>query len=321
MSYNLEKSFSLSKYNTLKDCPKKYYYTYYLSNGVCDPSENDFINQAKRLKKLSNRYFYSGKIIHDVAKDLISNQTRFKPSSIDIDSLKLKAIKYFRSTCVNDLNIFKNDLCINDDIKLMEYFYGDEINTSQGKNTVETIESCINNLLNTTTFSEIKNKDVSLIENVEESYNNFIFNSMKTYAVLDLLYKDNLRGKYVIVDWKTSAKEDANDKKQQLLYALYVMSKYKVSIDDIICRCEYLRDGSYKEYNFNTMDVDAFILKFNKMLNDINGYLDNIDMNIPKAPDTFIHTTNTKVCSLCAYKQLCSGYSINLESSYLCNNI
>lgn len=195
-----------------------------------------------------------------------------------------------------------------------------EVTSKQGKNSLKSIDLCIDNILKCKTLNEILNRDISMFENGEDNFNSFLFNDIKTYAVLDLLYKDNLTGIYIIVDWKTSDSYDTTDRQQQLLYAIYVMNKHNIGINEIVCRCEYLRSGSFNEFNFNDMDIATFSLKFHNMIDCINNYLDNVDLNIPKKSDTFIPTTNLQVCSLCCYKQICESYSLNIEKHTLCEN-
>lgn len=307
MSHKLERTWSLSKSNTLDECPRKYYYHYYLSNNVCSNNDKKLVNEAKRLKKLSNRFFYSGNLIHDVTKEIVKDIYKNKSTKIDIENLKKESIFKFRSQCKKDLTYLKNSRCLKDEVLLTEYYYENQISATEGKNVLTTIDMCLENILKTKSIKELLNTDVSIIENSEDSFNSFLIDGTKTYAKLDLLYKDRVSEKYIIVDWKTG-KENNDDRNQLLLYALYAMEKCNISIDEIICRDEYLKEGICKEYKFTNMDIEAFKLKAKNKIEKMNNYLESIDLNIPKDMKLFPSIKETSICNSCNYREICDGY-------------
>ena len=70
-----------------------------------------------------------------------------------------------------------------------------------------------------------------------------------------MLYIDN-SGNCIIVDWKTG-KYDEDHEEQLLVYSLYVMEKYKIPVENIRGRIEYLLTGENVEFNVTNEDIEA----------------------------------------------------------------
>ena len=108
-------------------------------------------------------------------------------------------------------------------------------------------------------------------------FSSIIYDSLKIYSKIDLLYKD-YDGYYVIVDWKTGRPSES-DKEQLLVYAWYVIEQYGVHYSRIKGRLEYLLDGHAEEIIFKNEDIQYIRSKVLNDLKIINYYLEDAILN------------------------------------------
>lgn len=301
-----EKSWSISKIKTIKSCLREYYYTYYGSYRGWE-YEADYERKVTwRLKKLTNIWIYFGDIIHEGIKDIIKYKINNKELEVNIDRFK-NFIRMKLNTLVKQSN--RNDRILEWDNypsgkMLQEYYYNGKIEKDDINEIKERIEQCVENFFESKTFEDISSRNFWDVLEIDEKKFDYIFiNNIKVFAIIDMLYIDE-NGNCIIVDWKTG-KESEDDKNQLLVYTLYVMDKYKIPLEKIIGRIEYLLTGENKEYKFSNSDLEEMKLKVKQEINVIDAMLEDKELNKPKPKEMFVMCEEEYKCKKCKYKKLC----------------
>ena len=295
-----EKSWSVSKMKVIQNCLREYYYTYYGSHNGWLYESSDEAKIAWRLKKLTNITLMFGEKFHGLIKDIIKNGWKAEPEKIQLyirnklnGGVKESIEKYNNG----DWDEYPRGEM------LQEYYYGEKLDIEKINEIKEKIECCAKGFTASKTYNEVMKSAKKILEADEENFNYIIVNGIKVYTLIDLLYIDE-DDIYVLVDWKTG-KVSEYDAEQLMVYVLYVMEKYKVPIEKIKCRIEYLLLNKNIEYKFIPEDVDIIKDRINMDINVINAMLIDEKMNMPKCKEEFMKCDNISKCKRCKYKKLC----------------
>lgn len=301
-----EKSWSISKIKTIKSCLREYYYTYYGSHRGWEYESDYERKMTWRLKKLTNIWIFFGDIIHEGIKDIIKYTINNKNSEVNVDRFK-NFVRLKLNTIVKQSSregrILEWESYPKGEM-LQEYYYNGKLEKDDINEIKERIEQCVENFFESKTFGDISSRNfLDVLEVDEKSFDYIFINNIKVFAIIDMLYIDG-DGNCIIVDWKTG-KGSEDDKNQLLVYTLYVMDKYKIPLEKIIGRIEYLFTGENKEYKFLNSDLEEMNLKVKQEINVIDAMLEDKELNKPKPKEMFVMCEEEYKCKKCKYKKLC----------------
>ncbi|MBE6051293.1 MAG: PD-(D/E)XK nuclease family protein [Clostridium sp.] len=296
-----EKSWSISKMKVIESCLREYYYTYYGSHNGWLYESTDEQKISWRLKKLTNIWLMFGDKLHLLMRELI----KYKGAIKDEEKIKIYMRNQLNLAVKSSLEKYKSgewDEYPRGEM-LQEYYYGDKLSDNTIEEIKKRIEFCSRGILKSRSYKAISNKNLKILEVDEGKFDYIIISGVKVYALIDFLYVDE-EGNYVIVDWKTG-KESEYDKEQLMVYALYVMERYKVPLDKIIGRVEYLLYEDSVDYRFTKEDEIDIKNRIDLDLNVINAFLEDKEINRPRPKEDFLKCDNLKKCSRCKFKKIC----------------
>jgi hypothetical protein len=300
-----EFSWSLSRHKTLMDCSRKYGLNYYTSHNGWFQDSADIARQAYRLKNITNLPILFGEAIHEMIDELVKNYLKtgyMPPENQLVDFVRNKLNNAF----INSLKNQDQWMLRPKHIKILHeiYYYGG-LQEEQIQDIQARLEVCIRNFLNSKTFTDIKSKrEMQLIE--AEQFRTMEINGVKVYVVIDFLYRDIIDDKWIIVDWKTG-KESDEDRNQLAFYALYLKDKFKVPVEKIEIRNEYLLTGNCQTYSLTDFDLESAIERIQMSLLEMGKYLIDEEENKPVEIDYFPKTTYENKCMRCNYLEMCSS--------------
>lgn len=301
-----EKSWSTSRMKSIKSCLREYYYSYYGYYRGWDYEASEDRKITWRLKKLTNIWIAFGDVIHEGIKAVIKYKINNKDNEIDIDKFKEFIRKRLNNIVFKSSrrdSKFKWDEYPSGEM-LQEYYYEGKLDKEDIDEIKERIEQCVENFFESKTFLDIKQGNYSNILEVDEkTFNYILIDKVKIFAIIDMLYIDNY-GNCIIVDWKTG-KYDEDHEEQLLVYSLYVMEKYKIPVENIRGRIEYLLTGENVEFNVTNEDIEAIRLRVRQEINVIDAMLCDKELNKPHDKSMFIMTDQNYKCKRCKYKRLC----------------
>lgn len=300
-----EKSWSISKMKTLENCERDYYYTYYGSHNGWIYTSTDEQKIAWRLKKLTNLWMCFGEVIHKEIRGIINICKKDKTKFMDAKRFNEVTLNKLRNIIRESIQKFNTKEWDEypKGMMLQEYYYGNKISKQIGNELKERLNQCVNSFYVSKTFEDILKPETVVIENDEDIFSSIIYDSLKIYSKIDLLYKD-YDGYYVIVDWKTGRPSES-DKEQLLVYAWYVIEQYGVHYSRIKGRLEYLLDGHAEEIIFKNEDIQYIRSKVLNDLKIINYYLEDAILNKAKPKAYFNKTSEIYRCENCKFRMLC----------------
>lgn len=291
---------------SIKSCLREYYYSYYGYYRGWDYEASEDRKITWRLKKLTNIWIAFGDVIHEGIKAVIKYKINNKDNEIDIDKFKEFIRKRLNNIVFKSSrrdSKFKWDEYPSGEM-LQEYYYEGKLDKEDIDEIKERIEQCVENFFESKTFLDIKQGNYSNILEVDEkTFNYILIDKVKIFAIIDMLYIDNY-GNCIIVDWKTG-KYDEDHEEQLLVYSLYVMEKYKIPVENIRGRIEYLLTGENVEFNVTNEDIEAIRSRVRQEINVIDAMLCDKELNKPHDKSMFIMTDQDYKCKRCKYKRLC----------------
>ncbi|SHG90936.1 PD-(D/E)XK nuclease family protein [Ornithinibacillus halophilus] len=302
-----EFSWSLSRHKTLLDCSRKYYYDYYAGHNGWLYESTNFAKTAYRLKKLTNLEMYFGSAVHNVINGVINNY--MSSGSIPTEHELVGTLRGLLNTAYIDSMHRKEDWMHKPKQYTMfhEIYYNGKLPSEKIEEIQDRLAVSMKHFLSSKTFSDMTgNKQMRFIES--ERFRTMTINGTKIFIVMDFVYRDMEKGKWIIVDWKTG-KESIEDKNQLALYAHYLMRAFDVdSLDEIEIRNEYLLTGTSKTHHLTETELSNVERLFEHSVEGMLRFLEDPEKNKPYDLHSFPKNEQPRLCSRCNYKEMCDMY-------------
>jgi hypothetical protein len=238
-----EFAFSFSRYNTLKECPRKFYLSYHGHWDGWNENSNQLAKDAYRLKQLTGMYMWAGNLVHNeierTIKDVMDEQ------AVDYKaSLKRMAQQSKREFAMSEIRA-QNPSSPAKLFGLKEHEYKQEITSDFKARIWDRTQVCLATFFGLDILDRIRSVGRSSVLSVDD-YATFPVKmdngyEVKVYSVPDLAFRED--DKVVIYDWKTG-KEKSGYKDQIALYALFASRYWDVRIPDVEVNICYLLGGN-----------------------------------------------------------------------------
>lgn len=295
-----EFSWSNSRNDIFRECPRKYYYSYYGHWGGWEFDAPDEVRQIYILGKLKNRFMWAGGVVHNSIKNVLEET---KSGRVP---LRDRLIEITKEQMRHDFESSKNKIYWQDpkSCALFEHEYNVEVKEEKWKDLWNHVETCIQNFYNSDIFDMVKNIDFSLWLPIEE-FQAFLFEDTKINVKLDFAYRDR-NGSIIIIDWKTGKSERARSDVQLGCYTLFAIDYWNVD-------SEKVRTIEYNLYHKRgiTNKLDAAEIEevkgyMRKSIRGMKALLVDPVQNIA-SQDNFARTLNRELCKTCNFKRVCLG--------------
>jgi len=296
-----ELSWSISRANLLRDCPRRYYYHYYLSWGGWKPEAPPERRKAYTLKSMVNLDMLAGQIVHDVIREIF-NREREGFSRTSCEQARKLALTRLRDAWRQS----KEGLWQRSPKRyanLFEHYYDQDIPPSRLDDTKEKVDACITNLFGSETFKFIQEAGVKHWLAIDQ-LDFFDFAGVKIYAVPDFAVRDGQSVR--IYDWKTG-KPNADVEQQLACYVLFANKRWQVPPNLTLPFAVYLREGQIQKVDV-TEERSAQLKDYIRTsLFEMMRLLRSVEHNLPRRVDAFSRTENTARCARCFFRELCES--------------
>jgi len=294
-------SYSQSRANMFDECLRKYYYHYYgAHNGWKTDQADDMTVRLYRLKQLSNLYLVFGDLVHRMCESAVRSRDegRDRPRVPFLEQTMRKLLNeaYLQSL---DAEQWRQDP--KNRVMLSEMYYGDDTLQERIGTIKDRISACVNSLYDTLTWEDLARASTQILE--IEKWDTMMLHDTRVYVKMDLLYRRG-NGNIVIVDWKTGKEEDFSD--QLLLYAAYVREHYRVPLEQIELRVEYLLNGTHKQYAAAQEDLARAVEKVGRYIEEMKSCVADEYYNRPKDISFFTPMPSRRACRDCNFREVCS---------------
>ena len=297
-----EFSWSHSRRDVFRECPRRYYFRYYAShNGWYDDAPED-VRLAYRLKNLTGLALEIGAAVHEGASTAIQ-KARIGDEVPTADELLSMSRNRLNKAWVESKDVPAWRRSPRWRRMFREVYYDTGIGENQYAETREQLKTCFENLLASTSFREAVEAPRVEIRNNEE-FITFEIDETKIHAVPDLIYRRG-DGTWTIVDWK-SGRSVTDNRDQALVYALYVRERHGVPDESILARVEHLALGlPAEEYSFTKEELDGCVDSIRDSIAAMKTYLIEESRNRPREKQEFPMREDTSFCSaFCEFYEL-----------------
>lgn len=286
----------------LRECPRRYYYHYYLSWEGWKPDAPPERKKAYTLKSMVNLDMLAGQVVHDVIREVF-NRDREELTTVTCEQARKLAI-----TRLNDSWRQSKDQMWQRSPKrftnLFEHYYRKEVPAERREQIREKIEICIGNLFRSDTFNRIRRAGVTSWLTVDQ-IDSFEFAGVKVYAAPDFALRDGNR--VLIYDWKTG-KSDEQVEQQLTCYALFAANRWKVRPPAIVASAVYLLDGRTDQFEMTDEGLRHLEGRIRESLSKMMKLLRSVEHNLPRDIEAFAQTEDTRQCSRCFFIEICKPH-------------
>ena len=292
-----EVSWSNSSAGTLEGCKRQYYYGKYLAwdgwFGDSDPKRRE----AYQLKNMTSLPMWIGTIVHNTIEYALA---------VYEDQGELPTLASLKDLATHDLRLGWGQSTKAEwrefpkkKVRLIEHQRGDKISKEDTDAAKAKIFHCLEVFYK---LCDVILKDVTGFIELENLHYFYLKGGEKVFLKMDcgVKYKD---GKVLLIDWKTSKKRDENVYNQLAIYAMYVMKKYKVKLENIQVSPIYLAIESFMECkSISQEQIDEVVRRIKiDTVNMIDLHPHGESLNIGKFPVT----TQTWRCNYCNFQEIC----------------
>lgn len=300
-----EFSWSLTRHKTLSECARRYYFAYYASHSGWRRDVSNFQKHVFRLKNLQSLPMVFGSSVHEQLHrtvnqldDLTEPPTEQEIAGNIRDDLN-KA--YVESMYRQEQWAVKPS----DYTMLSEIYFDGKLPPEAILEYQQRLPDTVHNLISCNTVQDLfqRRKEAELI--TAERFRYMEVGGVKVWVVLDLLYRDLGKGKYVVTDFK-SGKRKHDDPTQLFLYAMYIKEAFQISsLEQIELRNEYLSEGSIVTYTPTSFDLEKIDYLIQTSIEWMQSYLQDVQNNVPMGMEAFEQTEYEATCKSCQYRELC----------------
>lgn len=223
-------SWSKSRHEKFKECPRAYWYQYYGSWGGWEAARGTEVRELYVLKKLSSRWQWAGSTVHKAVKGVLDRARAtgdFLPVDRVVERTKQRARAEWASS--REKAYWGEPSRIPG---LLEHEYGEVVPDVEWKRLWDgTVEGSLRALWSSPVWEEIRRtpaKDWLTVDELVE----WSFEGTRVWLAIDFAYRDR-DGRVHVIDWKTG-KERGVDHVQVGIYALYARERWQVPVDGIV---------------------------------------------------------------------------------------
>ena len=302
MDFKNEFSWSKSRAEVLETCERKYWFNHYGFWGGWNSDAPKRTREIYVLKKLHNRYSWTGDVVHKSIEATLKNFQR--SYSIDPESVKKEAHallkKQYLESKRGDYWRAPKKFC-----GLVEHEYKEEIPDSEWKERADHVQVCLNQFFGIV-FPKLLEMGPESIASIEE-LESFNLDDVKVWVSLDLALKT--KNHYLIWDWKTGSIENKELKTDPQLGVYLHFAHKKWETTDLEASLVQL-GSNYQTLSISYQDYDweSFHRQFQVSVEQMKSKLSDVSTNTANE-ERFEKTgiaKNPSPCSHCQYKKVCS---------------
>ncbi|MBN2489418.1 MAG: PD-(D/E)XK nuclease family protein [Planctomycetes bacterium] len=294
-----EFSWSKSRDETFRKCPRQYYFHYYGSWGGWESDCDPRVRRAYVLKQLVTRAMWAGAKVHDCIKRALRNLRRSiepmpEPEAIATTLAIMR--KDYLSSRRGDYR--KNPKTCG----FLEHEYGLPVADAEWKETADHVVRCLESFYRSQVFGRIRTLPTERWLDVEE-FSSFPLDGVKVHVVLDFSYRDERDG-VVIYDWKTGRADEKRNEVQLACYSFYATKQWGVAPERVTTVEFNLATGAEHPYHLGATGLASIRQYIQSSIRDMKLLLADPATNLA-VEERFAFTENEAACQHCCFRAIC----------------
>lgn len=293
-------SWSHSRDDMFRACPRQYYYHYYGSWGGWEPRSDPKARTLYILRQLQTRQQWVGATVHNCVRWVLAtlHQTGEPPDEeTALHQLGRRLQRDFEAS--GEGLYWENPRA---HTALLEHEYDDlEVADEVWQETFEKALRCASNFFQGHVLADIRAVPPEQWLELEERAS-FDLDGLKVWVQLDFALRDD-RG-VRIFDWKTGKADLETTRKQLALYALYARQRWEVEPGQITMIEFNLNNGDVYERQTTPEDLASAQERIGASVSAMQARLENPEENLARE-DRFPFTEDGKQCLRCPFRRIC----------------
>lgn len=299
-----EFSWSHSRDDTFRACPRQYYYQYYGAWGGWEAKAAAKTRTLYILRQLQTRQQWLGVTVHNCVRWILTtlHKTGEPPGEeLVLHQLGRRLQKDFEAS--GEGLYWQSP---REHVALMEHEYDDlEIADDQWQLVFEKALRCVSTFFQSTTLRDIAQVPVDQWLELEERAA-FDLDGLKVWVQLDFALRDPAGVR--IFDWKTGKADVEATRRQLALYALYAQQRWQAAPDQITLVEFNLNNGEIYERQTSPADLAAAAERATASANAMRALLEDADDNVARE-EAFAMTEDEKTCLRCPFRRVCPKWN------------
>jgi PD-(D/E)XK nuclease superfamily protein len=295
-------SWSKSRDEKFRECPRQYYYHHYGSWGGWDRRVDATVRELYTLKNLKNRHMWLGEVVHHAIEDALKHyrDTREMPKEAFLDRITQTMRREFRESKSRRYREHPGKA-----LGLYEHEYESDVSDEKWAELHENARRCFTNFADIVFPSMAKPIPAEkwlLIETMQT----FDFEGSLVYVKIDFAYEDDEGIK--IVDWKTGSAEDVSNEIQLDCYGMFSKEHFKVpteSIQTVECN---VNSGKSTVRRMIEAKIDFARNYIRDSIAGMKRALADPEKNVAREED-FPFTENEQTCRWCNFRKKCPKWT------------
>ncbi|WP_158406031.1 PD-(D/E)XK nuclease family protein [Dehalococcoides mccartyi] len=290
-------AWSYSRRGTLEQCPRRYYYTYYASNGLFKNGNQEI----KFVKRLQNRHERTGQILHLVISTFLRKAR--SGESWTTSRLCSWAENLFKQDCERSRNVpvdIENGISDFDKATyLQEFYYREPEAEAICESAKNRLLTAVAEFAENEVFAGLRNTGINPQALIEYPIK-LIDLPCRATGRIDLAHHD--ADEAIVVDWKMGGTQGGDDSLQLATYGMWATTHFGVSPDRVHIHKALLVDGNLTS---SLIDERMIMRAKVRIIQDAEqmAALDNYGRT--GILEAFTPCAQRAVCALCRFRKLC----------------
>ena len=294
-----EFSWSKTRDEILKTCPRQYWFAYYgYWNGWLEDAP-ERTRQIYILKNLKNRHAWAGEKVHECIERSLNNIRRGirvlpvdEIIAITLDQMRAE----FRSS--KSKNYWKNPKTC----ALLEHEYETEVPDEEWKGVANHVETCLRHFYASDIYAGLKSHPKAGWLEVEE-FSSLHLDQVKINLAIDCAIKEG--EDIFIYDWKTGKSLSEDLSIQLSCYALYAMERWHAPPDSLRVIEYNLSFDKANWFSVSQGEAEAIKGYIRGSVKDMQSLLIDMEKNTPLEEECFSKVEDERVTLRCNFRKVC----------------
>jgi hypothetical protein len=293
-------SWSASRDDVFRECPRKYYFTYYGHWGGWQEDAPQRTRAIYILKQLKHRPTWVGQVVHACIARSLQNLSRGVPL-LPIDEILQITLSGMRQEFRDSRSgRYRQNPKVY--FGFFEHEYEVEVSDEQWKESADSINQCLRNFYQSDTFAALRKMDPKYYLEVEQFSSTYL-DGIEIRIKLDCATREG--STIVVWDWKTGRREAEHGLTLQMgCYAHYARQKYRADPTQVETRrFDLYRNKVYTD-TMKPRELEEKLDYIRGSIKDMRGLLEDPAKNTADE-ERFRKVERSEVCLKCNFFRVC----------------
>lgn len=295
-------SWSHSRHETFRDCPRRYFYHYYGAWGGWSPDADPRVRQLYVLKNLKGRQAWAGGQVHDAVADTLRQVRAGHPVPPEAGRAAAEAAvarmrREFRESRDGAYRARPKQA-----LGLMEHHYREAIPDAEWRAQAEAVRRAVLRFHEGPYLEEARALPADAWLALEELAS-FELDGSPVFVRLDLAVRP-AADRVMVVDWKTGRRAPRPEGLQLGIYALYVHEQWEIAPEAITVREVNLTAGAEGQARVTAEQIESAREAIRESMREMRARLADAAENGAVEAD-FTTRPGARTCAYCPFREVC----------------